>query len=241
MYTMDHTNYRNAVSWARHCVDLLQDAMRYDRDQDYNDQWGIVMEAPASYYGDNSEELLDNSNYDCIYADMHKRFPRYVENTYGIVVMLFRKDGTLTQAGWRMYDIMYKLQDYIIYNDDDFSMREWESDREGNQESIRQELNHFVLVPECDSIPVSDIVDRVLTYMDQNDSEAVNYASTGCSGKGGYIDPTAIHASLYAMGLIDLTAYNQNEIDDLENKLSDYAWNSASGIRNAFESWKSGL
>lgn len=229
------SQYHTIENWARAVVketkELLYRHPSEERDylESMGDHWGIVLT-----HGDYAD-LLSESNWDCINSDMHKKYPRQYDRAgYHMYLKLWRKDGKLTQAAMAMYDILYGLEDYAIYNEDDFSMRESEQDYEGNLESIRMACNDLYLIDSTSD----NLTGLVYEWLYENDQQAIERASTGYSDKGGYIDDIPIYCALFCMGYIDTEFYDSEELDDLTNKIEGYIW---ADIKQAFSSYKTKL
>lgn len=108
----------------------------------------------------------------------------------GVAVRVYAADGSLTDAARVLGELVLRMEDYPVLDDDDYSRRETEATYEG----IRQAGYGYV----SDHAPKS-WVGRVLQWFDAHDPSALE--SDG-QDQGGYPDKEQILTALAALGYL---------------------------------------
>lgn len=188
--------------------------------------WGIVTSIAP-----NIAEIIDESNWECFIKEMKtletlteeelytiERFASWASPTENLMVKLIDDNGYPTIAAIKVLELLNRLADYPLLDEDDYSQRESDSDYQGNIDSIRSAMNSVMLI---DETPDND-TGIVWEWLYENDPQAIESASSGYSGAGGYIADEPIYVALYCLGWIDLSAYDENELADFESELLDY-------------------
>lgn len=229
----------------------------YHGDTPIGDTWGIVYN-----YAPNVAEIYQESNWETFIAELEsvdpdsdneyftiERFGSWVTPTENLMVCLIDSSGKPTPASIVVCDLLERLENYPYLNEDQVSERESEQDYIEQLESIRYAISKVWLVSDNDLPKIWD--DRANTYQKlevviwnwlyENDHEVIERNARGYQDSGYIKSDTPIIAALYAMGLLDLTSYDETELAELESELIDYAWNSESGIKNAFRTYKTKL
>lgn len=120
----------------------------YHGETPLGESWAIVM-----VYAPNVAQLLDESNWESVLADLEKHFGNTEEDQYCVegishwltrleylMIKLVNDDGTPTEIAEFMFDALNRLDDYPVYDDDDYSEREYESNEKAMLESIKYGL-----------------------------------------------------------------------------------------------------
>lgn len=165
----------------------------HDRPDDA-EQWCLV------YTSNRDSGLLDQSNAAAIEKMME---PHLGENVIsqchnhwavghvdGYAIRVFDDKGDVTDAFKAWQDIVEKLENYPVLDDDDHSSRE----SEATLENIKEAGRRFVI----DNAP-EDWAYQVLTWFDENDQRAVECRDDG----GGYPTDAQMKEALMALDWLD--------------------------------------
>jgi hypothetical protein len=136
--------------------------------------------------------LLEQSNYDSIYEDMKKRFPRdVVSERFGhwavgwveqLAVHMLDKQGRVTKAGKAIIDWQQKLEDYPVADEEDYSERGFEATIENIMSEGRID---------------EKTASKVFSWLWENNQRAVEDRDD----QGGYPSDEEIDQALIALGL----------------------------------------
>lgn len=140
-------------------------------------------------------ELLQQSNFDTVKADLEKRFPRDVRDERfdhwavgwidHLLVRMLDRNGKVTKAGKAVIEWKNRKEDYPVLDDEDYSRRELEAtfDNIKNTGALDEETAH-----------------KVYDWLSENDQGAVENRDD----QGGSPSEEQIETALKALGLMEL-------------------------------------
>lgn len=149
-------------------------------------------------------ELLDESNHEAIKAalepyedaELHS-FGHWATPYDAFVVRVKDEEGKFTAAAKVVADLVSRLEDYPILDEDDLSMRELDA----TYENFRQEIRRLDLEPEIQDL--DDVVDRVIRFMDNNPRwDGFSFRST-CDGGESYPQDDELRYVLGELGFTE--------------------------------------
>lgn len=177
-----------------------------------SDNWAIV------YTHHRDSGLLDQSNADAIakclepfdedvISQRHNHWA--VGHIDGYVIRVFRENGTITEAFLRYCELMDRMSDYPVLDEEDYSRREYEA----TLDNIREAGRRFV----SDEAP------------DGWEGEAFSWFWDNCQGaienrddQGGYPSDDEMKEALGALGFLhdDYCEDDEEEPTELDNPLA---------------------
>lgn len=212
------------------------------------ESWGMVFG-----YAHANNSLLEESNFRVMVKWVSEKFEEDSDfeavefgGAFGtiehLIIRLTNQDGSISRIAHYVYGLLQKLEDYPVLDESDWSEREWESDYLGNMESIRSVIRDHQIDPHfdygqdsCSPRPLEVIV---RDWLNENDPDSIDHASTGYSDGGGYIESIPVLGALYALGALWRGTYTDKEWADIEDVLEAYVMIEVS---HAFMFWKSKL
>lgn len=145
---IDYTLKISDPRYPRHKPSLW-DGGSYHGDLPLGESWGYVMS-----YAPNVAETLDESNWQCLIADLDKRYENSDQDEYAIegvshyitrleylYVRLLDDSGNPTDIAQFIYDVLRKLDDYLVYNEDHYYELEYEYNSELMADIARSMVN----------------------------------------------------------------------------------------------------
>lgn len=220
----------------------------YHGDTPIGETWAIILA-----YAPNVADTLSESNWQVLTEDFEDQYPHdytierfgsWITPTENLMVRMINDNGAPTEAARLALTWHEQLDNYPVANEDHFSQLESEYEYTANLESIDSTIRKHWLIAEPKT-EWSDFKNRFMKHNEyiqmwlyENDPDAIEQASYGYSGGGGYLEDTPVLAALYALGWLDRESYDDSEWEKIENALEEYAMD---GIRSAFAGWRTRL
>lgn len=215
----------------------------YHGDTPIGETWGIVYDIAP-----NIAEIYQESNWDTFISELEsvdpdgeyftiERFASWASPTKNIMVRLIDDNGYPTLAAIKVVELLQCLEKYPYLDEDNVSLRESEQDTIEQLESIHSAVNQ-VWVNWDHPLATDKIDSNIWDFLYENDHEVIERSARGYQNSGYIKNDTAIHAAMYAMGLIDLTAYDSDDLESFENTLIEYF---NEGISKAFSTYRTRL
>lgn len=181
----------------------------HDEPEENSEDWGI-------YYTHNRDSgILDTSNYEVIRETLKKytewegddKEPTAIEEHHGhwavgwidgFSILVYDKDRNITPACEELYNILKKMEDYPLLDEDDYYTREYEA----TIENIIDCGSRYIKVDAPDDWPY-----QVFSYFWDNDQSEVENRDD----QGGYPSDEGMKNALKELNMLDEEYLNEEE------------------------------
>lgn len=162
-------------------------AERYGMDYWHNRDSDLLTESNWDYAVKKLQPFI-NLGFIIIKRDSHWG-PGWVE---GFWVYALRKDGQPSAAFNALEDLHLRLDDYPIFDEDDFSRREWES----TWSNLTDQVDYVCRREDIDPTDAEALYRAIYNWLDANDSRQLEASDFN----GAYPSTESIRSALIALG-----------------------------------------